>query len=283
MIDCKGLAKDIFERAKTLSQKFHFEEAKVVIINASEDESSKKYVELKENKFKDAGFITEIKSLTTFEEVKATIEAGNKDKKTVGIIVQLPLFKDLEPQRNEILNLINFKKDIDCLTDRNLEKIGTDDELVLPATVEGICILLEQIASNEKQKLSEFLQGKKVAIVNDSKLIGIPLAKKLSSRGAVVQNLNKFTEDIKSITFDADIVVTATGNIEIFDSSFFKNDSILIDVTSLKTENGTKGDIKADEELKSKVKFITPVPGGVGPLTVSTLILNTVKLAIFQS
>ncbi len=283
MIDCKELANNIFERAKTLSQKFHFDEAKVVIINASDDEASKKYIELKEKKFKEAGFLTEIKSLRTYEEIKTVIEIGNKDRKTVGIIVQLPLYPEIEARRDEILNLINFKKDIDCLTDTNLEKIGTDNELILPATVEGICILLEQIASTEKQKLSEFLKNKKICIINDSKLIGLPLAKKLSSRGATVENLNKFTQDIKTQTLGSDIVITATGNVEIFDSSFFKSDSILIDVTSLKTENGTKGDIKADDELKLKVKFITPVPGGVGPLTVSTLILNTVKLAIFQS
>ncbi len=283
MIDCKELAKDIFERAETLSHKFHFIDSKVLIINASDDTASKKYIELKEKKFREAGFIPEVKSLKTYDEIRNAIETANNDKDVVGVMVQLPLYPELDEKRAEILNSINFKKDIDCLTDYNINNIGTENELLLPATAEGIIILLEQIASEEQKKLSEFLPGKTISIVNDSKLIGIPLAKKLISLGAKVENLNKFTENIKEETLQSDIVVTATGNAEIFDSSYFKDESILIDVTSLKTESGVKGDIKSSDELASRIKFITPVPGGIGPITVSTLILNTVKLAIFQS
>jgi methylenetetrahydrofolate dehydrogenase (NADP+)/methenyltetrahydrofolate cyclohydrolase len=287
MINCKDLANEIFERAHELSLKFGIKDKKVVIINASNDHASKKYIELKEKKFKDLGVAPEIKELKTKEEIQNTIQAANKDPNVVGIMVQLPLYPELEKDRTEILHLIDPRKDIDGLTNINLSNIGTVHERILPATVEGIIILLERIAKldteHQDTSLIEFLENKRVVVINDSKLIGIPLSRKLESLGAHVDTLNKFTEDVKSYTQKADIVVTATGNTEIFDSSYFKNDSILVDVTSLNTENGIKGDIKVDEELSSKVKFITPVPGGVGPLTVSSLMLNTVKLAILQT
>jgi methylenetetrahydrofolate dehydrogenase (NADP+)/methenyltetrahydrofolate cyclohydrolase len=286
MINCKDLANEIFERAKVLSLKFGIENKKVVIINASNDVASKKYIELKQKKFQDLGVTPEIKELKTKEEIQNAIQSANKDSNVIGIMVQLPLYPELEKDRTELLHLIEPKKDIDGLTNINLSNIGTVKELVLPATVEGIVILLERLAKldeNEDTSLIEYLEDKHVVVVNDSKLIGIPLSRKLKSLGASVDTLNKYTDDVKSFTLKADIVVTATGNTEIFDSSYFKNDVILIDVTSLNTSEGIKGDIKVTEELTEKAKFITPVPGGVGPLTVSSLMLNTVKLAILQT
>lgn len=287
MINCKELSKEIFERAKELSLKFGTHDKKVVIIVAGNDLAGKKYVELKEKKFLELGITPVIEELKELEDIKKSITSANKDTNIVGIMVQLPLYPELDKYKTEILHLIDPKKDIDGLTGINLSNIGKKEELILPATVEGIIILLERIAKLDTQSpattLKDFVTGSNVVVINDSKLIGIPLSRKLKALGALVTTLNKYTEDVASFTRNADIVVTATGNIEIFDESFFKKDSILIDVTSIQTEDGVKGDIKVSKKLLGKVKFITPVPGGVGPLTVSSLMLNTIKLAIAQT
>jgi len=182
----------------------------------------------------------------------------------------MPISNTITNSPSSILNLIDPSKDCDCLTSTNLSRIFNNDFELLPAVVRAILFVLEHLKVE--------LQGKVVTIVNNSNLIGLPLSLYLSKMQATVIVLNKYTKSIKNFTLQSDIVVLATGVGELFDYSYFSENTIVIDVTSIKKGARVVGDLIVDDHLRKKNILYTPVPGGIGPLTVLSLFWNLVKM-----
>lgn len=281
--------------------------SRLAIILASEDFSSKKYVEIKKEKASSLGIQTEIYKVPkeySKEKILDLINNLNYDNKIGGILVQLPLYEHLEVDRLEIINSIKPSKDVDGLTSLNLGlTLQNSIKAVLPATVDAIleCInfVLEKYwdSKDEPQILQEphysynldkyeilhpsfrKLKGKNILVINKSNLIGKPLAMVLSNFNATVTIAHKYTKNIDFLIKSSDVVITATGQTGIINPSEFLDNTIVIDVTSLRKNGQVKGDVIWNEKiLEQKNIYITPVPGGVGPLTVACLIRNFLKL-----
>ena len=200
-------------------------------------------------------------------ELKKEIEKIIKNPANSGVIIQLPLPKEFFPEA--FLNLIPEEKDIDVLSEKSLGKFYQGTLKILPPTVQGILYLFK----NYKIEL----KGKNVVIVGAGRLIGNPLALRLLQEKATVSVLNEFTKDAPSFTKKADILISGVGKPNLITGGMVKKGVMVIDAgTSIK-----KGKLMGDVDFKSvskKASYITPVPGGVGPMTVACLIENLVEL-----
>jgi len=200
-------------------------------------------------------------------ELKREIEKIVKNPENSGIIIQLPLPKKFLPE--EFLNLIPEEKDIDVLSEKSLGKFYQGILKVLPPTVQGILYLFK----NYKIEL----RGKNVVIVGAGRLVGFPLAIQLLKEKSTVSVLNEFTRDTPFFTKKADILVSGVGWPNLIKGNMVKEGVIIIDAgTSIK-----RGKLVGDVDFKSvskKASYITPVPGGVGPMTVTCLLENLLKL-----
>jgi methylenetetrahydrofolate dehydrogenase (NADP+)/methenyltetrahydrofolate cyclohydrolase len=273
-IDGKQIAEKIYSEISSKLKTFE-KPPKLSVILASKDPASKMYIKMKSEKAKSLGIEVEIFEMpdASKDEVIARIEEENIN--SAGILVQLPLSDSLKPNTEEILNTIDPAKDVDGLTSTNLGLIAKEvNNGILPATVAAI---MECIGFTTNESLDRYLDGKNIAIINDSNLIGKPLASLLSKYNTTVNVLNKYTNDIKQYSIQADIIVTATGQGHIFDHTYVKKGCTIIDVTSIKKNDKVIGDFIVSEELKEKADWITPVPGGVGPLTIACLLRNLVN------
>lgn len=208
-------------------------------------------------------------SSCTKEEVAQAIESLNNDPEVTGVLLQLPLPSHLDS--DELLNLIHPLKDPDCLTTENLGKFFADQSPILPATPLGVIRLLEYYKIE--------LEGKNVCIVGRSNLVGKPLAIALTQRNATVTICHSKTKDLESHTQNADLVILAVGKPRYFGAEFFTKQQTVIDVGISRDEKGQLcGDVDFDNVSKI-VKNITPVPGGVGPMTIYGLMENLITLA----
>lgn len=190
------------------------------------------------------------------EEIKKII----KIKDNTGIVVQLPLPKHILQQK--ILNIIPMKKDVDALS--------VDNSFVEPPTASGIIRILNEYSIK--------IKGKKVVIIGRGKLVGKPLAKIIKKAGADLMTYDIRTKNLKPYTLKADILISATGCPCLIKKDMVKNKAIVIDVGFAKINNKIIGDVDF-KNVKKKAKYITPVPGGVGPMTVAMLMNNLIKLA----
>lgn len=251
---------------------------KLAVIYASQDVASKKYISLKMQKALEVGIKTDLFQFNPevkIEEILKKIDDLNKDESVNGILVQLPLYEQLNPYKHRIINSVNPLKDVDGLSAINFGLYSQDImNGILPATVDAC---LEVI----KSSFNKDFQGSSIVIVNNSDLIGKPLAMILSTLGATVTITNEFTSNITDILSKADIVITATGKGNLFDINLLKDNSVAIDVTSIKVNDKTTGDFIISESNKNIA--YTPVPGGIGPLTIACLLRNLVNLAQLQT
>lgn len=283
LIPGKQLADTILKDIATAVQSKN-SKPKLSIILASNDQSSKVYVDLKMKKAREVGIETELFTFdhsVSVEELVEKIKQLNQSS-TNGILLQLPLYSHLERHSEEIVNTIDSSKDVDGLTAYQQGLCShLSDNAILPATVEAIleCIQYTTTTSilwNNRQstEFQSFLKSKNVVIINDSNLIGRPLAMLLNSMGATVTLCNQYTIHMRQLLINADYIISATGKVQLFDHTYIKQGSVVIDVTSVQTSDGVKGDFVINDELLSKASFITPVPGGVGPLTIACLLRN---------
>jgi len=252
------IASNLIEAISVLGKKPH-----LLIIQIGENSASDIYIQKKTEFGQLIGTNVTIKYFSenvSEEEVLDFIEEKNNDVDVNGIIVQLPISEHLD--RQKILNTVSKEKDIDGLA-------GSD---FIPATVRGIVSLLEKYEID--------IVDKNVVIINDSDLIGKPIERVFSGIGANVQICNDQTEDLKNISKKADILVTAIGKPEIIDEEFLSEGQTIIDIGISKTEKGIRGDVKKElflENGESLELFArTPVPGGVGPMTVASLFENLI-------
>lgn len=279
LIDGKQIAAEINAQTKQTVEALS-SKPKLAILVAGDDPASGTFVNMKDKKATEVGIETEVfrfGSEVTVEEIIDQINKLNIDDTVTGILVQLPVFTHLKSSVLEILNAIDPKKDVDVLTAVNQGRWQQGLPSTPPATVEAILECLQFVAGS-KQELAGYLKGKNVVVVNHSNLIGKPLADALLNMNATVTVCHEFTGDLKNFAVNADIVISAAGKPGLLDHTFFKQGAVAIDCTSLKVGEGFQGDIAVSPELDSKLSYLTPVPGGIGPITVACLLRNLITI-----
>lgn len=245
---------------------------KLVAILVGDDPASQVYVRNKEKYGAVAGIKTEVVRMsadTTTESIIEKIKSLNADDSVNAILVQLPLPKHID--KNAVLNAVDCKKDVDGFSDINIGKMyGSGRDFIIPCTPRGIMALLDEYGID--------VAGKNAVVIGRSNIVGKPVAHMLLKRNASVTICHSFTKDIASFTRNADIVVAATGKIKIT-GDMLKKGAVVIDVGMQRDENGKLcGD--CDFESCEKIAgYITPTPGGTGPMTIAGLMLNVVDLA----
>jgi len=246
---------------------------KLVIVQVGEDPASGSYIKQKFKSCEKVGLRSEHKHLPekiSLEELLKVIDDLNCDSDVSGFIVQVPLPKHLDGKIPQITRAIDPKKDADGFGAYNLGKtfLSIEYEHLPPATPSGIIRMLEHY------KIP--VEGKHAVVVGRSNIVGKPIAVMLLNRGATVSICHSKTPDLGAITLQADILIAAVGKPKLITSNMVKDGVIVIDVGVNRTDNGLCGDVDF-EEIKKKAYAITPVPGGVGPMTVASLIKNCVN------
>ena len=270
ILDGKKLRDKIFIDLKNKIDKMDKKPTLVVIL-AGEDPASQIYVRNKKKTAENLGINTVVinyPETVSEQELLNKINELNNDKDVTAILVQLPLPKHID--KFKVIDAISPAKDVDGLTPYNSGKLFSGEEpYVYPCTPKGILLLLDEY--NIK------LEGKHVVVVGRSNLVGKPISQMMLKRNATVTVCHSYTENLPEITKTADILVSAAGG-KIIEKNMLKSDCVVIDVGIFKDENGkVRGDV--DFENVSKIAaYISPVPGGVGPMTIASLMLNTVEL-----
>ena len=248
----------------------------LAVIIVGDDPASQVYVRNKDKACEECGFYSVKYALdadTTQDELNALIDKLNKDEKINGILCQLPLPKHLDDK--EVINRIDPIKDVDAFHPVNVGAIMIGDYNFLPCTPAGVMELIHSTGVD--------VTGKKAVVIGRSYIVGKPMAMLLLHENATVEITHSKTLDLKSITKEADILVAAIGRAKFVTADMVKNGAIVIDVGMNRDENGKLcGDVDF-ENVKDKCSFITPVPGGVGPMTISMLMRNTLTAAKLQN
>lgn len=248
----------------------------LAVIIVGDDPASQVYVRNKEKACEECGFYSVKYALdadTTQSELNALVDKLNKDEKINGILCQLPLPKHLDDK--EVINRIDPIKDVDAFHPVNVGAIMIGDYNFLPCTPAGVMELIHSTGVD--------VTGKKAVVIGRSNIVGKPMAMLLLHENATVEITHSKTIDLKSITKEADILVAAIGRAKFVTADMVKNGAIVIDVGMNRDENGKLcGDVDF-ENVKDKCSFITPVPGGVGPMTISMLMRNTLTAAKLQN
>ena len=206
---------------------------------------------------------------STEMELVSVINKLNEDNSVHGILVQLPLPKHINEEL--IINTISPAKDVDAFHPANVGRIMTGNYKYLPCTPSGIMTLLDYYKVD--------IEGKKCVVVGRSKIVGKPMAHPLLEKNGTVTVCHSRTKDLSAVTREADILVVAIGKANFIGKCDVKEGAVVIDVGINRLENGTlAGDVNF-EEVKNIASMITPVPGGVGPMTITTLLTNTLASA----
>ena len=227
------------------------------------------YVRMKEKAANEVGLKSEvIRYSDTVEEKKILdkIDELNKDESVSGILVQLPLPKHIDKQK--VIESILPSKDVDGFHPMNVGNLSSGYDSSIPCTPLGCYLLIKEIEPN--------LNGKKAVVVGRSNLNGKPMTQLLLKENCTVTITHSRTKDLKGECLKADIIVAAVGIPELVKGDWVKKDAIVIDVGINKTDKGIVGDVAFDEVSKV-AKALTPVPGGVGPMTIACLLKNTIE------
>lgn len=276
LLDGKIVSKEILDN---LADEILFLDKKpcLAVIIVGEDPASKIYVNLKKKKALELGInsiVIEMPSNITPAQLLDKIDELNKDEKVNGILVQLPLPKHIN--KDLVLEKICPTKDVDCFHPYNIGKIATGNKpYVYPCTPKGIIRLLEYYDIK--------LEGKNVVIVGRSNIVGRPLSQMMLNENATVTVCHSRTKNLSEITKQADILVSAAGKSGLIKKDMVKEGAIVVDVGMNRNENGKLcGDVDF-EEVETIASYITPVPGGVGPMTICSLMVNTYDLFNLQN
>ena len=227
------------------------------------------YVKNKEKNSKEVGINSEIVKYSedvTEKEVLNKIEELNKNNGTSGILVQLPLPRQINKEK--IINAIHPKKDVDGFHPVNVGNLSSGYKAIVPCTPLGCLLLIKKVEKN--------LSGKHAVIIGRSNLNGKPMAQLLLKENCTVTVVHSKTKDLKVECQKADILVAAVGVANLVRGDWVKKDSIIIDVGINKVGDKLVGDVDF-ESVKDRAKAITPVPGGVGPMTIACLLKNTLE------
>lgn len=244
----------------------------LAVVIVGQDPASRVYVNNKKKACLELGMHSEEYALpeeTTQEELLQLVQTLNAKEDIHGILVQLPLPKHLDEKT--VINNIDPKKDVDAFHPVNVGKIMIGDYDYLPCTPAGIMELLKDTGVD--------LTGKECVVIGRSNIVGKPMAMLLLHQNATVTICHSRTKDLKEVVKRADVVVAAVGRANFVTADMVKEGAIVIDVGMNRLENGKLcGDVNFDEVSKV-ASFLTPVPGGVGPMTITTLMKNTLTAA----
>ena len=227
------------------------------------------YVRMKEKAANEVGLKSEVIRYPEAVEEKTVldkIDELNKDESVSGILVQLPLPKHIDKQK--VIESILPSKDVDGFHPVNVGNLSSGYDSTVPCTPLGCYLLIKKFEKN--------LSGKKAVVVGRSNLNGKPMTQLLLKENCTVTITHSITKDLKAECLEADIIVAAVGIPELVKGDWVKKDAIVIDVGINKTDKGIVGDVAFDEVSKV-AKALTPVPGGVGPMTIACLLKNTVE------
>lgn len=248
----------------------------LAVIIVGEDPASQVYVRNKERACEECGFYSVKYALpadTTQEELNDLVLSLNKDPKINGILCQLPLPSHLDDKA--VIDLIDPIKDVDAFHPVNVGAIMIGDYNFLPCTPAGVMELIHSTGVD--------ITGKKAVVIGRSNIVGKPMAMLLLHENATVEITHSKTQSLSEITSGADILVAAIGRAKFVKADMVKDGAVVIDVGMNRDENGKLcGDVDF-EDVKDKCSFITPVPGGVGPMTISMLMRNTLTAAKLQN
>ncbi|HCU6947952.1 TPA: bifunctional methylenetetrahydrofolate dehydrogenase/methenyltetrahydrofolate cyclohydrolase FolD [Staphylococcus aureus] len=273
ILDGKQIAKDyrqgLQNQVEALKEKGF--KPKLSVILVGNDGASQSYVRSKKKAAEKIGMISEIVHLeetATEEEVLNELNRLNNDDSVSGILVQVPLPKQVSEQK--ILEAINPDKDVDGFHPINIGKLYIDEQTFVPCTPLGIMEILKHADID--------LEGKNAVVIGRSHIVGQPVSKLLLQKNASVTILHSRSKDMASYLKDADVIVSAVGKPGLVTKDVVKEGAVIIDVGNTPDEDGKlKGDVDYDA-VKEIAGAITPVPGGVGPLTI-TMVLNNTLLA----
>lgn len=249
----------------------------LAVIIVGDDPASKIYVSLKKKKSMDLGIDSQVIALpkeTTQEELLNRIDVLNNDECVNAILVQLPLPSHID--KKAVLEKITPLKDVDCFHPYNAGQIATGNKsYVYPCTPNGILRLLDFYHIS--------VEAKNVVVVGRSNIVGRPMAQMLVNKNATVTICHSKTKNLGEITSAADILICAVGQRNLITAEMVKDGAVVIDVGMNRDDNGMLcGDVDF-ENVSKKTSYITPVPGGVGPMTICSLMLNTFDLYKVQN
>ncbi len=274
LIDGKGLAQKIRMGLKeeVSELKNNGINPKLAVIMVGDDKASKVYVKNKSKACEEIGIEYEeflLDETTTMEELLELIEKLNNRDDIHGILLQSPIPKNLDI--NKAFNKISYKKDVDGFNPINVGKLSIGEDCFISCTPFGVVKMFEEYNID--------VQGKNVVIIGRSNIVGKPLIQCMLKKNGTVTVCHSKTENIKEITKNADILIAALGKAKFVTADMVKDGAVIIDVGINRNEEGKLvGDVDF-ENVEKKASYITPVPGGVGPMTIAMLMTNVVKAA----
>jgi methylenetetrahydrofolate dehydrogenase (NADP+) / methenyltetrahydrofolate cyclohydrolase len=244
----------------------------LAVILVGDNQASRTYVNSKQKTARDLGMhnvLIEYPVSITEQELLAKIDELNRDEDIHGILVQLPL-PDHINEKN-LIEAISPEKDVDGFHPINIGRMMTGQDAFLPCTPYGVMVMMKEIGID--------LAGKHVVVVGRSNIVGKPAGQLFLNENATVTYCHSRTKDLKEHTKQADVVIAAVGKVDLITADHIKPGAVVIDVGMNRDDHGKLcGDVAYDE-VKEKAGYITPVPGGVGPMTIAMLMYNTLKSA----
>ncbi|MBC1978098.1 bifunctional methylenetetrahydrofolate dehydrogenase/methenyltetrahydrofolate cyclohydrolase FolD [Listeria marthii] len=274
IIDGKKLAKEIQEKVTSEVAELAKTGKKpgLAVVLVGDNQASRTYVRNKQKRTEEAGMksvLIELPENVTEEKLLSVVEELNEDKTIHGILVQLPLPKHISEEK--VIDTISYDKDVDGFHPVNVGNLFIGKDSFVPCTPAGI---IELIKSTGTQ-----IEGKRAVVIGRSNIVGKPVAQLLLNENATVTIAHSRTKDLPQVAKEADILVVATGLAKFVKKDYIKPGAIVIDVGMDRDENNKLcGDVDFDDVME-EAGFITPVPGGVGPMTITMLLANTLKAA----
>jgi len=274
ILDGKKLSNKIRENVKVEVQKLQKKDITpgLAVILVGEDPASAAYVKMKSKACKEAGIYSiahEMPESISQDKMLEIIELMNQNPNIDGILVQLPLPKQIDT--TVVLEAINPSKDVDGFHPYNVGRVVAGLDGFIPATPYGVMKLLEEYDIDPK--------GKNVCVVGASDIVGKPMATLMLNANATVDICHIYTKDLKAHTLNADIICVGVGVVNLIKEDMVKDGAIIVDIGINRLESGKlTGDVDFDT-VSPKCSYITPVPGGVGPMTIAMLLENTIKSA----
>lgn len=274
IIDGKKLAKEIQERVTTEVAELAKIDKKpgLAVVLVGDNQASRTYVRNKQKRTEEAGMksvLIELPETVSEEKLLEVVEELNTDDTIHGILVQLPLPKHISEEK--VIDTISYDKDVDGFHPVNVGNLFIGKDLFVPCTPAGI---IELIKSTGTQ-----IEGKRAVVIGRSNIVGKPVAQLLLNENATVTITHSRTKNLPEVAKEADILVVATGLAKFVKKEYIKPGAIVIDVGMDRDENNKLcGDVDFEDVIE-EAGFITPVPGGVGPMTITMLLANTLKAA----
>lgn len=271
-MDGKALSQKVRAQLKLKVDEYKAKYSRVpglAVILVGEDPASQVYVRMKNKNCEEAGYksiVNRMPDTTTTEELLAVVEQYNSDDTINGILVQLPLPKQID--EHKVLYAIKPEKDVDGFHPFNVGLMNIGEETLYPCTPYGCMKFLEEYGIDTT--------GKNAVVIGRSNIVGKPMASLLLKANCTVTICHSKTKNMQEICRQADILVAAIGKPEFVTADFVKEGAVILDVGINRVDDKLVGDV-AYEEVSKKASCITPVPGGVGPMTIAMLLANTMK------